>query len=276
MKRIDSHQHFWIYNSVKDAWITDDMQIIQRDFMPEDLFPVLQYNHIEGCVAVQADQSEAENEFLLGLAATNPFVKGVVGWVDLRAGNVEERLVHYKQFDKLKGFRHILQAEDGSFMHDEKFRYGISLLNKYGYTYDILIAHYQLSDAIKLVAAFPEQPFVIDHLAKPDIANGEIAGWQKNVEAIAQYPNVSCKVSGYCTEADWYHWQPADVEPYLDVVFSAFGPDRVMYGSDWPVSLLAGGYNRVFKCTSAYVSRFDETVQHGFWSGNATKFYNLG
>lgn len=275
MKKIDSHQHFWQYNPVKDAWITDDMSVIQRDFLPDDLLPLLQHNQIEGCVAVQADQSEAENNLLLGLAKNAPFVKGIVGWIDLRAENVDERLQYYKQFELMKGFRHVLQAEDASFMLTEEFKRGISKLAAYGFTYDILITNEQLKAANELVASFPNQKFVIDHLAKPGIKAGDIDVWAEDITTIARLKNVYCKVSGFSTEADWYHWTLDDVRPYLDVVFRQFGINRVMYGSDWPVSIVAGGYNRVIQSLETYMQQFNAQEQSLFWGENAAEFYNL-
>ncbi|MCC8410214.1 amidohydrolase family protein [Mucilaginibacter sp. UR6-1] len=275
MKKIDSHQHFWLYNPVKEAWITDDMAVIQRDFLPADVFELLQYNNIDGCIAVQADQSEAENEFLLDLAKTNPFIKGIVGWIDLQAENIEERLAHYQQYELVKGFRHIVQPEPEGFMLTPEFKRGISKLALHGYTYDIIIGNIQLKEAIELVAGFPEQKFVVDHLAKPNIKSGEIDGWKKDIQTIASFKNVYCKISGFCTEADWYHWKLEDIVPYLDVVFAAFGTDRVMYGSDWPVSLLAGGYNRVIQSLKTYVQQLTPHEQDLFWGGNAADFYNL-
>ncbi|MBD1362888.1 amidohydrolase family protein [Mucilaginibacter sp. ZT4R22] len=275
MQKIDAHQHFWKFDPLRDAWITDDMAVIQRDFFPAHLAPVLAENAIDGCIAVQADQSEAQNSFLMELAANNSFIKGVVGWVDLQADNLDERLQYYKQHSIIKGFRHVLQAEAGEFMLTEKFTRGISQLHQYGFTYDVLIKHDQLSYAEKLVAAFPQQKFVIDHLAKPAIKAQETAPWAQQIAAIAQHKNVYCKISGFCTEADWDNWQPADIKPYLDVVFDAFGTDRLMFGSDWPVSLLAGGYNKTVECLTAYLASFSPADQEKFWGGNAAAFYNL-
>jgi L-fuconolactonase len=275
MQRIDSHQHFWNYHPIKDAWITDDMAVLQQDFYPQHLEQLLIENSIDGCVAVQADQSEAETDLLIGLAGSNPVVKGIVGWVDLQADDLHQRLQHYQQQSIVKGFRHILQAEPGAFMLGEKFMRGISLLHQYGFTYDVLIKHTQLSYAEKLIAAFPQQKFVIDHLAKPAIKAQEINQWAQDIAAIAVHPNVYCKVSGFCTEADWDNWQAADVKPYLDVVFEAFGINRLMFGSDWPVSLLAGGYGKTVACLNEYMSPFSDDEQSKFWGGNAVSFYNL-
>jgi L-fuconolactonase len=275
MQRIDSHQHFWKFDPLRDAWITDDMAVIQRDFYPGDLQPVLAANGIDACIAVQASQSETETDFLVQLATQTPFIIGVVGWVGLQADNLAERLQHYKQYSVVKGFRHVLQAEPGEFMLGEKFMRGISQLHQYGFTYDVLITHKQLSYAEKLVAAFPNQKFVIDHLAKPAIKAQELEPWAGEIRAIAQHKNVLCKVSGFCTEADWDNWQPADIKPYLDVVFEAFGPDRLMFGSDWPVCLVAGGYGKTIEFLKQYMAAFTKTEQDKFWGGNAALFYNL-
>jgi L-fuconolactonase len=276
MLKIDSHQHFWIYHPVKDAWINSDMQVIRGDFLPDDVLPLLQENKIAGCVAVQADQSETETNFLLSLAKKNSFIKGVVGWVDLSAGNIEERLQHYSSYNILKGFRHILQAEaDISFMLNEKFMHGISLLHHYNFTYDFLINTKHLPYAKELIAAFPNQRFVIDHIAKPFIKEGLIEEWEQGVRDIAAHYNIYCKVSGMVTEADWANCAADDFIPYLDVVFNAFGPNRVMFGSDWPVCNLAGGYKKAYDAVSNYVDRFNDEEQALFWAGNAIAFYRL-
>lgn len=268
--RIDTHQHFWQYHPIKDAWITDDLKILQRDLLPQDVEPAMREYDVAGCVAVQADQSEEENDFLMLLAANNDFIKGIVGWVDFRAANVEERLQHYSSNRLMKGFRHILQAEaDDQFMLGKDFMRGIALLSKYGFTYDILIKPNHLPHAKTLVAAFPDQKFVIDHLAKPCIKDGSIEPWEKDIEAIAQYPNVSCKISGLVTEADWNNWKPEDFTPYLDISFNAFGTNRVMFGSDWPVCNLAGGYAGVIDLVGGYTNKLSRNEQDLFWGKNA-------
>ncbi|MDR6940676.1 amidohydrolase family protein [Mucilaginibacter pocheonensis] len=276
MLKIDAHQHFWIFDPVRDSWINDEMLVIKHDFLPADLLPVLQQNGVDGCVSVQASQSEEETRFLLDLAAENPFVKGVVGWVDLKADNLDERLQYYKQFDKLKGFRHILQSEpDKQYMLQPQFKKGIAGLQRHGYTYDILIYPEHLRYAAQLAAEFPDQPFVVDHLAKPHIKDQEISDWEKDMRALAQYQNVHCKISGMLTEADWKTWKPEDFVPYLDVVFNAFGINRVMFGSDWPVCLLAGGYKGTMEVINGYCEKLTATEQALFWGNNAAAFYNL-
>jgi L-fuconolactonase len=199
-----------------------------------------------------------------------------VGWVDLCADNVEARLVHYRQQAKLKGFRHVLQGEaDRALMLRPDFQRGISALSRHGFTYDLLILPDQLPYAAELAAAFPAQPFVLDHLAKPRIKEQLLAPWVRDLQALAAHPNVHCKASGLVTEADWQHWQPADFRPYLDAVFQAFGPQRVLFGSDWPVCEVAGGYNRALGLVADYVQAFSAEEQALFWGGNAVRFYGL-
>ncbi|TPG71847.1 amidohydrolase family protein [Hymenobacter nivis] len=274
--RIDAHQHFWQYNAQRDAWITPDMAAIRRDFGPDDLGPLLAQHGFGGCVAVQASQSEAETDWLLTLAAAHPFIKGVVGWVDLQAPDVAERLAYYQQFGKLKGFRHVLQGEaDRALMLTPAFRRGLTALGPLGFTYDLLILPDQLRYAGQLAAAFPQQRFVLDHLAKPPIKAQEIDAWARDVRALAAHGNVWCKASGLLTEADWHAWQPQDFRPYLDVVFEAFGTGRVLFGSDWPVCNVAGGYAAAVGVAQGYVAALSASEQAGFWGGNAASFYSI-
>ncbi|GAB3416029.1 amidohydrolase family protein [Niabella aquatica] len=273
---IDAHQHFWVFDPVRDSWIDDSMKKIQRDFLPKDLKPVLDQNEIEGCVVVQSDQSEVENLFQLTNAMQNDFVKGVVGWVDLQAKNIEDKLAHYSYYPKMKGFRHVLQGEkDRALMLRKKFMNGISLLEKYHFTYDILIFPDQLKYAKKLATAFPNQKFVIDHIAKPYIKDSKVDGWKQDIQAIGQLPNVYCKISGMVTETEWKKWKPADFNPYLDTVVEAFGAERIMYGSDWPVCLVAASYKKMKAIVDSYFASFSENEKRAFYGGNAIKFYGL-
>ncbi len=276
MQKIDAHQHFWVFDPVRDIWIDGSMPEIQRDFLPDHLGPILKTNGFDGCVVVQSDQSEAENEFQLKNADKNSIIKGVVGWVNLCSSEVESRLEFYSGFKLMKGFRHILQGEpDASFMLQKSFIHGVSLLRKFGFTYDLLIYPKHLQNAKKLVEAFPDQPFVIDHLAKPDIKNKNIDDWKKDISAIAKMGNVSCKVSGMVTQADWKNWKPEDFTPYLDVVFEVFGAKRILFGSDWPVCNLAGGYEKMLSIVQNYTSTLTQNEQELFWGGNAASFYKL-
>jgi len=276
MLKIDSHQHFWKYDPVEYDWIDDDMAVIRQDFMPVDLEPVLKTNGFDGCITVQSDQSEKENDFQLNNAKNNSFIKGVIGWVDLQSERVEERLGHYHQFEKMKGFRHILQGElQRDFMLRPYFLNGISLLKKYGYTYDVLIFPDQLNYVADFVSRFPNQPFVIDHIAKPGIKNNEINTWKKNISALGKFENVFCKVSGMVTEANWKTWKPTDFYPYIDVVVETFGMDRLMFGSDWPVCNVAANYKQVVTITENYFATFSKNEQQKFFRENALRFYNI-
>jgi L-fuconolactonase len=273
---IDSHQHFWRYDAVRDAWITEAMAVLQRDFLPEHLVTELTANAMDASVAVQADQSETETMLLLDFAKENERIAGVVGWVDLRSPNLAERLEYFSRFPKLRGFRHIAQAEpDDRFLVREDFVRGVAQLRTFGFTYDILVYPKQLPAAIELVTRLPEQRFVIDHLAKPEIKAGKTEPWATYMRKIAQHQNVFCKVSGLVTEGDWKHWKPDDFRPYLDVLFDAFGPDRLMFGSDWPVCLLAGSYRQVKQLVETYVKDFSQADREKIFGGNAALFYGL-
>ena len=273
--KLDAHQHFWQYDPVRDAWISDEMSVLRCDYLPADLAPVLKQNGVDGCIAVQADQSETETRFLLDLAAQHGFIKAVVGWVDLRAMDIDSRLEYWAQFGRLRGFRHILQGEKPGFMLDPAFLRGIAALGQRGFAYDILVFPRHLKAVRQLLRSFGNQPFIIDHLAKPYIRRGLIAQWKKDMTALARYPNLYCKVSGLVTEADWNHWKPADFRPYLDVVFEVFGSNRLVYGSDWPVCLLAAGYAEQKDLLESYLATFSPTEQAAFWAGNARHCYGI-
>jgi len=273
---IDSHQHFWQYDAVKHDWINDKMAVIRKDFLPQDLEPILTANQIAGCIAVQADQTAAETDFLLGLAKSHTFIKGIVGWVDLRADDISDKLEHYfVHSPAIKGFRHVLQGESPEFMLQKSFVNGISNLRPFNFTYDILIYPKHLPAAIALVSKFPDQAFVIDHIAKPYIKDGLIDEWRKDIQTIATYKNVYCKVSGLVTEADFKQWKEQDFTPYLDAVVEAFGIERLMYGSDWPVCLVGGSYGNILDIVKQYFADFSMNEQSMFFGKNAARFYNL-
>lgn len=276
MKIIDSHQHFWNYNAQDFAWITDDMAVIRQDFLPADLETVYKENNVEGCVTVQVNQSEEENEIFLKYANENDFIKGTVAWVDLMAGDMEDRLAYWHQHKKLKGFRHILQGEkDRALMLKPAFKNGISKLQPFNFTYDILIFPDQLKYALELVQSFPSQRFVIDHIAKPYIKKEEIEQWQKDIEAFKQCENVYCKISGMVTEAGRKNFSNETFKPYLDVVTSTFGTKRLMYGSDWPVCLVAASYKIVLQIATEYFASFSADEKNDIFYNNAIEFYNL-
>lgn len=274
--KIDSHQHFWRYDPKVYAWITEDMHIIRRDFMPKDLIPLLYAAGFDGCIAVQADQSEAETRFLLELADQYDFIQGVVGWVDLISKEVEVHLSNLSNHPKLKGIRHIVQGEpDDYFLLREDFINGISHLKGFNLVYDILIYPRQLPAAIEFVRRFPQQVFVLDHIAKPFIKSGVIERWATHIRELAITPNVYCKLSGMVTEADWQNWTARDMYPYLDIVVEAFGTKRLMIGSDWPVCLVASSYEKAINLVKEYISQFSEKEQIGILGQNAVHCYKL-
>lgn len=276
MMNIDAHQHFWQYDPARHGWITEQMSRLKRDFMPPDLKVEMDKAGMEACVAVQADQTERETRFLLDLAEEYPYVKGVVGWLDLRADDFEERLVHFMEDSALKGLRHIVQDEpDDNFLLGADFLKGIETVGKYGLAYDILIYSRHLPVAVEFASRFPDQKFVLDHIAKPEIKQQKVDDWEKGIRELAQHPGICCKVSGMVTEADWEHWKADDFKPYLDVVFDAFGPDRLMFGSDWPVCTLAANYQQVFRLLDDYLALLSETARRQIMGRNAEQFYDL-
>jgi L-fuconolactonase len=277
---IDSHVHFWKYNKKRDAWITPDMKILRQDYLPEHLSLSLKRNEVDGCIAVQADQSELETHFLVELAKTHPVIKGVVGWIDLQSEKIEDRLHYFSQYPVIKGWRHIVQSEPDGFLLNENFLRGIKALQAYESTYDILIYPHQLRSAIQFVSKFPGQKFILDHCAKPDIKNKKIddpiaIGWKNLIKEIAQAPDVYCKLSGLFTEAVWKEWSAGDFYPYLDVVFAAFGTERLLFGSDWPVMLLSGIYVQWKSLLEKYMENFEEDDRQKIFGLNAIEFYNL-
>ena len=276
MPRIDAHQHFWNFDPIRDSWITGEMTILRQDYLPDQFSPVLKQNGFDGSVTVQAEQAEIENVFLLENAKNNDFVKGIVGWIDFQAKNVDDKLSYYTQFEKIKGFRHILQGEaQRDLMLKTEFLRGIRAMQEYNYTYDILIYPDQLKFTKEFVAQFPRQKFVVDHLAKPYIKSKKIKEWKKDITEVAEHQNVFCKISGFVTEADLKNWKKEDFIPYFDVVVNSFGIDRIMFGSDWPVCLLGGSFEEISGLVKEYVSSFTQNEQDKFFGDNAIKFYNL-
>jgi len=274
--RIDAHQHFWLFEPVKDAWITDDMQAIRRNFMPTDLAQVLKDNRMDGVIAVQADQSERETQFLLDLSTMYAMVKGIVGWVDLQSEAIGDRLRHFGQYPLVKGFRHIVEAEsDPDFLMRPAVLNGIKHLTEQGYTFDLLVRPKHHAATLACVEANPGQRFVLDHMAKPNVRTRAFDDWAAFIEKLAAFPNVWCKISGLMTEADWKNWKPDDFAPYISHAVSRFGKDRVMFGSDWPVCLLAGSYADSIRIAAEQLSDFSPEEKEGFWGGNAVKFYNI-
>src|SRR5262249_34660353 len=276
MMHIDSHQHFWKYNAREYGWIDDSMKSLRRDFMPQDLEPELERNGFEGCVAVQARQTFEETLWLLELASRHPFVKAVVGWVDLRSPELRLQLESLCGNSKLAGIRHIVQTEpDDGFLMRSDFRRGIAMLEEFKLTYDILIYTRHLPVAAEFVAGFERQRFVLDHLAKPDLRSRELAMWSRGLRELAKFQNVYCKLSGLVTEADWDNWTEEDFIPYLDVAFECFGAARLMIGSDWPVCIVAGNYSRVVNVVKNYLQKFPSDVREAVLGETARGVYRL-
>lgn len=272
---IDAHVHFWKYDKVRDTWITGDMKTLKQDYLPEHLLPTLKRNEIDGVVAVQVGQEEVETHFMVEMAKTHSFIKGVVGWIGLAKDDIEERLTYFSQYPVIKGWRHIVQGEPDDFLLRKDFQRGVALLAPLGYTYDILIYEKQLKPALEFVSRFPEQAFMLDHCAKPAIHEKNPAGWEKGIRELAKHPNVYCKLSGLFTEAKWKQWSPAEFYPYLDVVFDAFGTDRLVFGSDWPVILLSGIYVQWKSLLEKYMETLPHEERQKVFGDNAIRFYKL-
>jgi L-fuconolactonase len=273
--RVDTHQHFWRYDPVRDAWIDARMPVLQRDFLPEHVAPLLAATGIDAVVAVQADQSEAETDFLLALAAAHPVIRGVVGWTDLGAPDLAESLVRRRRDPRLKGFRHIAQAEPDDFLRRPDVIAGIAQLGAHDFTYDILIHAHQLPAATHLVERCEGVRFVLDHCAKPPIASGQLEQWQQDLAVLARHDNVSCKLSGLVTEAHWTRWTDAQVTACLDVAAEAFGAHRLMFGSDWPVCLLAAEYARVVQVVDDWMQRLTSRERAAICGDTAVAVYRL-
>jgi len=275
--RIDSHQHFWRYRPETHPWISDRMEALKRDFLPADLAPLLSAEGFSGCVAVQASQSLEETRFLLDLAREHPFVKAVVGWVDLVSPDLDAQLETFAASPALRGVRHIAQDEpDDRYLARDDVARGISRLARYGLSYDILVFARQLPAAVALARRLPDQPFVVDHIAKPEIKAGRTDGWVDGIRQLAALPHVSCKLSGLVTEADWEGWKPEDLRPYLEIVLDAFGPARLMIGSDWPVCLLAAEYPRVIGLVRDFIAPLSKSERAAILGGAAARFYGIG
>jgi L-fuconolactonase len=273
--RIDAHQHFWIYNQREYDWIDETMASIRRDFLPADLGPELEDAGFAGSVVVQVRQTLEETRWLLELAENNPFVLGVVGWVDLRSPRLYQDLQSFAGKSKLVGIRHIVQSEPDDFLLHADFLRGISMLQEFDLAYDLLIYTKHLPLAAEFVKRFPRQRFVLDHLAKPPIRSGTIDLWARGMRELASFPNVHAKVSGLVTEADWQRWKPEDLRPYLDIAFESFGAKRLMIGSDWPVCTVAASYGRVVNLVKDYMSGYTAEQREAVFGGNAANFWRL-
>jgi L-fuconolactonase len=274
--KIDTHQHFWKYSKEQYPWIGEGMEVLAQDRLPSDLKPLLQENGIDGTIAVQARQVIEETKALLAMADEYDFIRGVVGWVDLRSPDVQAQLEEFKNNAKMVGVRHVVQDEpDEKFVLWEDFMRGIGKLKDYDLVYDILIFPHQLPATIELVKKFPDQVFILDHIAKPDIKDKKISQWQSNIEKLALFENVSCKISGMVTETDWHNWSKEDFKPYMEAVLEAFGTNRLTIGSDWPVCTLAGEYGNVISIASDFIAQLSDNEQKSIWQDNPVRIYGL-
>lgn len=274
--RIDAHQHFWRYTADEYGWIGDSMAALRRDFLPSELRGEMHAVRMDACIAVQARQTLEETRRLLAAADEFPFVAGVIGWIDLQADDAAKQLEQFAGHPKLVGVRHVVQDEpDDRFMLRTAFCRGISLLGDLDLTYDILIYPRHLRAAVDMVSRFPRQRFVLDHMAKPDIRGGGMGEWEHGIRELAAHPQVFCKVSGLVTEADWTRWTPGDIRPYLDVVFDCFGVDRLLFGSDWPVCIVAADYRRTVALVEDYMAGRDDDERQAVMGGNASRLWRV-
>lgn len=274
--RIDAHQHFWNYDPIKHSWINDDMKVIRRDFSPGDLAPSLKELKFDGTIAVQADETMEETTFLLELARKNDFIKAVVGWVDLRKDAVEDELLTLKSNKKLAGFRSIMQgAEDDAYLKNPVFLKNVSRLSQFDYTYDLLVFHNQMESLIKFTDKLPDNRLILDHIGKPDIKNKEIKQWKEHLRILSANPNIYCKLSGMLTEADHQQWTYDDIMPYMETAAEYFGIDRICFGSDWPVCLLAGSFKQVHDVVNRFADQLNATEREKIFGSNTAAFYKI-
>jgi L-fuconolactonase len=274
--RIDAHHHFWRYDPAEYGWISESMPAIRRDFFPADLEAEIRAVGVEGAISVQARQSLEETRWLLELAGGSDFIKGVVGWIPLAAADVRAQLDALSGEAMLVGIRHIVQDEpDENFILGEDFNRGVAALKEYQLAYDILVYERHLPQAAEFVDRHPQQVFVLDHLAKPRAKENELEPWRTNIRRMAERPNVYCKLSGLATEADWQHWTEPQLRPYLEAALEAFGPQRLMFGSDWPVCLLAATYRRWHDLVAEFCSRLSISEQARIFGGTAIEAYGL-
>lgn len=273
--RVDSHHHIWRYTRNEFGWIDDSMAVLQRDFLPAELESLLSAAGIDGAIAVQARQTLEETDFLLDLAAQSEVIRGVVGWAPIAAQNLPAILDTIGRSPLLKGLRHVVQAEPEGFLDAPDFNRGIASLLPTGLVYDILILARQLEETIRFVDRHPNQSFVLDHIAKPSIKSDDVSGWTNSIRELARRPNVVCKLSGMVTEADWLTWYPAQLHPYFETVLEAFGPTRLMFGSDWPVLTVAATYQRWSETVDAWLAPLTPSEQAAILGDTATKIYQL-
>ena len=273
---IDSHQHFWNYNASRDVWITEDMGRIRKNFHPNDSLELFAQNQIDGCIAVQADSSEDETFFLISLAEQSEFIKGVVGWVDLQSKNIERQLTYFSQFEKMVGFRHVVQSEsDPNFLARPDFLKGVQLLDTFDFAYDLLIYPNQLNAGIEFCKKNANQRIVLDHLAKPPIKSGDITEWKKDIEKFKELENVSAKISGLITEAEWFNYNEKDILNIIEIALEVFGTDRLMFGTDYPVVLVADELSNWVNTFKKSVAQLSSTEIKKITIDNCLQFYKI-
>ncbi len=276
MTIIDTHHHFWKYSAAEYGWINDEMKTIRRDFLPADLKKTLDDAGVSGAVSVQARTTVEESDWLLSMAEKHDFLRGVVGWVPLTESDVEKHLERLAQHKKFKGVRHVIQGEpDDNYILRPDFNAGVKKLLKYKLRYDILIFERHLKPSIRFVDQHPNQMFILDHVAKPKIKERILSPWREDMIALGKRPNVYCKLSGMITEADWKKWSSADLAPYLDTALQAFGPKRLLFGSDWPVMLVAGQYKPWVELIKQTIKRYSTAEQEQILAKNAIEAYGL-
>ena len=274
--RIDAHQHFWQYDPDRHRWINDEMSAIRRDFFPGDLATILKTLQIDGTIAVQADETIVETTFLLDLAAKNDFIKAVVGWTDLHSPELEKTLYNFKGIEKLAGFRCVMQgAPDEKYLSNDLFANNLKKLAEHGYTYDLLVYHNQLPALISMTEKLPDNQLILDHIGKPDIRNKQFQTWKEQIKILAKHPGIYCKLSGMVTEANYSKWTYDDLLPYLETSAEYFGIDRICFGSDWPVCLVAGSYNKVYEVIEKFVHQLSKSDQEKIFGLNTLQFYKI-
>lgn len=274
--RIDAHQHFWKYDPLRHSWINDAMATIRKDFMPEDLIKELSSTGMDGSIVVQVDETEEENNFMLSLADKHDFIKGIVGWVDLKSVDAEEMISRHSKHKKIVGYRCILQGkEDKEYLTNPEFIAGVKKLASHNKTYDLLVYHNQLPSLIRFTDQLPDNDMILDHIAKPDIKQQRIKEWADQMRILAQHPRIYCKLSGMVTEADFRNWTYDDIMPYMEVAVNAFGTDRICFGTDWPVCLVAGTYKQVYDVVDRFMSGCTEEEKDKIMGRNAVQFYKI-
>ena len=273
---VDAHQHFWKFDAARHQWITEDMKLLRRDYLPQDLLPIYKKLNIGGCIAVQADESDNETSFLLELAAKNDFIEGVVGWINPKDNLLEEKLNQYSKQSILKGFRNIIQGRpDDFYLTNPDFHQFLKELKIYNFTYDVLVFEDQLRATIKCTEKFPDQKFILDHCGKPNIKAKNHKDWASQLKILANNPNMYCKLSGLVTEANLNSWTYDDLIPYMEITAEHFGSERLCFGSDWPVCLLASDYERLYEVTNKFIGQLTAKEQENILGINVCRFYGI-